>query len=277
MGVHRDAMDREMARRGLAPRTRKTYLGHMTRLVRFCRKPADDIDADDFYAYLCHLANERRISRSTFNQTVAAAKVFFKDVLKRDWDLKLFAYQAPESRLPVPLNPSEVRALLSAAPNIRDRALLETAYGAGLRLGEILHLKPADIDSQRMTIRVQQAKGRKDRYVMLSPALLRTLRSYWREYRPSEWLFPGSRPDKPLDPTAPQHMITLARARAGIKKKVSFHTLRHSFATHLLENGTNVRKIQLLLGHGRIHTTERYTHVASNYLNLTTSPLDQLP
>lgn len=276
MGAYRDAMDQEMARRGLAPRTRKTYLGCMKRLVRFCSRAANEIGPDEFQRYLTHLTEERRVSRSAFNQNVSAARLFFKDVLKRKWEVSLFAYQAPRSYLPVALNPAEVRRLFSFVSSPRDHALVELAYGAGLRLGEILHLKAVDIDSQRMTIRVEQGKGRKDRYVMLSPALLETLRHYWRECRPREWLFPGRDPSKPLDPSVPQRVIAIARAAAKLEKKASFHMLRHSFATHLLEGGTNIRVIQTLLGHRSLQTTERYTHVAGNYLRETKSPLDTL-
>ena len=276
MGAYRDAMDQEMARRGLAPRTRKTYLGCMRRLVRFCSRAANEIGSEDVRRYLTHLTEERRVSRSAFNQNVSAARLFFKDVLKRKWEVSLFAYQAPRSYLPVALSSAEVRRLFSVVVNPRDCALLQLAYGAGLRLGEILHLKATDIDSERMTIRVEQGKGRKDRYVMLSPALLETLRRYWRECRPREWLFPGQVPGEPLGPSAVQRMIVIARVAARIEKKASFHMLRHSFATHLLEGGTNVRVIQTLLGHRSLQTTERYTHIAGNYLRETKSPLDTL-
>jgi len=276
MGSYRDAMDQEMARRGLAPRTRKTYLGCMRRLVRFCRRTPNEIGLEDFQRYLTHLTEERRVSRSAFNQNVSAARLFFREVLKRKWEAGTFAYQPPRSYLPVALSRAEVQRLFSFVCNPRDRALVELAYGGGLRIGEILHLKVVDIDSQRMTIRIEQGKGRKDRYVMLSPALLETLRLYWRECHPRGWLFPGQPPSRPLGPSGPQRMIAIARAAARLEKKASFHMLRHSFATHLLEGGTNVRVIQTLLGHRSLQTTERYTHIAGNYLRETKSPLDTL-
>jgi integrase/recombinase XerD len=276
MGVYRDAMDQEMARRGYAPRTRETYLRSMERLVRFCRRRPDQIEADDFRRYLTDLADVRGLSPSSFNQAVAAGSVLFRGVLKREWDDSLFERQSPRYSLPVVLNADEVRRLFAVVSNPRDRALLELAYGAGLRLGEVLNLKVSDIDSQRMTIRIEQGKGRKDRYVMLSPTLLETLRTYWRACRPRTWLFPGQDEGGHLDPTAAQRMIILARLKARIEKKASFHTLRHSFATQLLERGTNVRVIQALLGHRSLHATERYTHVAGNYLRETVSPLDEL-
>jgi integrase/recombinase XerD len=276
MGVYRDAMDQEMARRGFALRTRETYLGCMRRFVRFCRLSPDEIGPENLRAYLSHLTEERHVSRSAFNQNVAAARLLFKDVLKRDWEIGLFSYQPPRSYLPVALSPEEVRRLLAVVKKPRDRALIETAYGAGLRLGEILHLKLGDIDSGRMTIRVEQGKGRKDRYVMLSATLLETLRRHWRTSRPRRWLFPGRDEAKSLTATGAQRMIAIARAAAKIEKKASFHTLRHSFATHLLESGTSVRVIQALLGHRSLSTTERYTHIAGNYLRETRSPLDTL-
>jgi integrase/recombinase XerD len=176
----------------------------------------------------------------------------------------------------VALNPDEVRRLFAVVSNPRDRALMELAYGAGLRLGEILSLKVADIDSQQMTIRIEQGKGRKDRYVMLPPTLLETLRAYWRACRPRTWLFPGHKDAKQLDSSGPQRMMIRARLKARLDKPASFHILRHSFATQLLEQGTNVRVIQTLLGHRYLHTTERYAHVAGDYLRRTVSPLDQL-
>jgi integrase/recombinase XerD len=276
MGVYRKAMDQEMARRGYAPRTRDTYLRSMEQFVRFCRRSPDRIEAEDFRRYLADLTERRGLSPSTFNQRVAAARVLFRDILKREWDARLFDYQPPRFNLPVVLSPDEVRRLFAVVSNPRNCALLELAYGAGLRLGEILKLKVADIDSQRMTIRIEQGKGRKDRYVMLSPALLTTLRAYWRTCRPRSWLFPGNEQSKPLDMTAAQRMIFNARLKARIEKKASFHTLRHSFATHLMENGTNIRVIQALLGHRSLHTTARYTHLAGSYLRETVSPLDKL-
>ena len=174
------------------------------------------------------------------------------------------------------MNDEEVSRLLAAAASLRDRALLETAYATGMRVGEVTRLLITDLDSGRMAIRVDQGKGRKDRYVMLSPSLLETLRAYWRESKPKLFLFPGVGGKKPLCISAAQKAFDRARLQAGIKKPVSFHTLRHSFATHLIESGTSVRTIQALLGHRSLQTTERYTHLAQNYLHQTKSPLDRL-
>jgi site-specific recombinase XerD len=166
---------------------------------------------------------------------------------------------------------------LEAVPNLKHRAMLMVAYGGGLRLSEILHLKVTDIDSQRMVIRVEQGKGKVDRYVMLPERLLETLRVYWKEVRPRNWLFPGEDGTKPMHPTALQKAFHLARLTAKIDKPVSVHTLRHSFATHLLESGVDIRRIQKLLGHSTVSTTEVYTHVSGDYLTETKSPLDSPP
>jgi site-specific recombinase XerD len=275
MGVFRDEMQRALALRGLAPRTCRTYLGWMKRLVRFCRVAPDQLTSEHVRAILLDLT-ERRLSFSTFNQALNAARFFFIEVLKRPFVLEDLRYQKAPRRLPVVLSAEEVRRLLTAATPLRDRALLETAYATGMRLGEVLRLKVSDIDSRRMTIRVEQGKGRKDRYVMLSRTLLETLREYWRAAKPRHLLFPGLGGKRPLNATIAQRAFGRAKALAGITKPVSFHTLRHSFATHLIEAGTNVRTIQALLGHRSLQTTERYTHLAYNYVNQTSSPLDRL-
>ena len=213
---------------------------------------------------------------ATFNQALNAVRFFFVEVLKRPFVLEGLHYQRPPSRLPVVMNREEVRRVLDAAVALRDRALLETAYATGMRVSEVTRLRIEDIDSQRMTIRVEQGKGRKDRYVMLSKELLETLRTYWRESKPRVFLFPGRSEHKPLCISMAQRVFERARDRAGIKKGVSFHTLRHSFATHLMEDGTNARKLQALLGHRSLQTTERYTHLTEDYLHQVRSPLDRL-
>jgi site-specific recombinase XerD len=276
MGVFRDAMGEAMALRGLAPRTQSTYLHWVRRLVRFCRVVPDRLTAEQVRAFLLYLTQERKLSFSTFNQALNAARFFFIEVLKRPFVIEGLHYQRPERRLPVVMSDQEVLRLLEAASVLRDRALLETAYATGMRLGEVTRLRVSDIDSQRMVIRVEQGKGRKDRYVMLSQSLLQTLRAYWHACRPKLFLFPGEGGKKPLCVSAAQKAFGKARDRAGIKKRVSFHTLRHSFATHLLEDGANVRKIQTLLGHKSLQTTERYTHVTEDYLHEMRSPLDRL-
>jgi len=276
MGVFRDAMNDAMALRGLAPRTRSTYLHWIRRMVKFCRVVPDQLTSEQVRAYLLHLTQERKLSFSSFNQALNAARFFFIEVLRQPFVVEGLRFQRPARTLPVVMNDDEIRRLLAAAVSLRDRALLETAYATGMRLGEVTRLLLTDIDSERMVIRVQQGKGRKDRYVMLSPSLLETLRAYWRSEKPRTILFPGKGGDQPLHPTSVQKAFQRARERARIEKPISFHTLRHTFATHLLEDGANVRTIQSLLGHRSLESTQRYTHLAKNYLNQTKSPLDRL-
>jgi site-specific recombinase XerD len=252
------------------------YLSWVRRLVRFCRVAPDQLTSEQVRAFLLHLTQERKLAFSTFNQALNAARFFFVEVLKRPFVLEGLRYQRPPRRLPVVMSAAEVLRLLDGAQSLRDRALLETAYATGMRLGEVTRLLITDIDSQRMVVRIEQGKGRKDRYVMLSESLLLTLREYWRASKPRSFLFPGVKLKLPLCVSAAQKAFGKAKQRAGITKPVSFHSLRHAFATHLLEDGANVREIQALLGHRSLHTTERYMHVAENYLHQQRSPLDRL-
>jgi len=274
MGAMRDALMRAMSLRGLAARTKKAYVGWMKRLVLQTRVPAEQLSEVQVRGYLGELA-EGNLSSSTLNQAISAVRFFFKEVLHRDWPLDLRYQRAPQ-RVPVTLSTDEVGRLLAAVPGLRERAAMEVAYAGGLRLNEVLSLKLTDIDSERMVLRVDQGKGKRDRNVMLSPALLETLRAYWKESRPRVWLFPGQGGERPLHPTVIQRAFRLAKQQAGITKAVSFHSLRHSFATQLLESGVNVRTIQALLGHRSLGSTQRYIHVAGDYLRQTGSPLDAL-
>jgi len=267
-------MLREMAVRGFAPRTQEVYVGWMARLVSQTRVHADHLSELQVRTYLAGLSQAGR-SASTLNQAISAIRFFFNAVLHREWPLELQYQRAPQ-RVPVTLSREEVGRLLAAVAGLRERAAMEIAYAAGLRLNEVLHLKVADIDSGRMILRVDQGKGKKDRNGMLSPALLETLRAYWMQSRSRLWLFPGHRGKKPLDPTMIQRAFTRAKQDARITKPVTFHSLRHTFATHLLESGVNVRTIQALLGHRSLSSTQRYTHVAGDYLRQTRSPLDAL-
>jgi site-specific recombinase XerD len=274
MAAMREAMVQEMALRGFAARTQKTYVGWMVRLVSRTRVPADQLGEPQVRAYLADLS-QSGLSASTLNQAISAVRFFFNDVLHRDWPLEIHYQRAPQ-RVPVTLSPEEVTRLLAVVPGLRERAAMEVAYAAGLRLNEVLQLKVSDIDSERMILRVDQGKGKKDRNVMLSPALLETLRDYWKQSRPRVWLFPGKGTKRPLNATVIQRAFSQAKREARISKAVSFHSLRHSFATQLLESGVNVRTIQALLGHRSLGTTQRYTHVAGDYLQATQSPLDAL-
>jgi site-specific recombinase XerD len=274
MGKMREAMRAEMQLRGFAPRTQQTYTHWMSRLVSQAKVPADQITEAQARVFVTELSG-RGLSASTVNQAISAVRFFFQNVLRRPMDLEIHYQRAPQ-RVPVTLTPEEVSRLLEAVRNQRDRTMMEIAYATGLRLGEVLRLKVADIDSGRMMLRVDQGKGKKDRNVMLGPALLETLRAYWKRYRPKVLLFPGQDPMRPVNPTLIQRAFIQAKREARIQKRVSFHSLRHSFATQLLDSGVNVRTIQALLGHRSLGTTQRYTHVAGDYLKLTRSPLDSL-
>jgi integrase/recombinase XerD len=273
MGKHSDAMREAMALRGFAPRTQQVYLGWMRRLVKQSRRMADEVGESEVRAFLLRLTEKKR-SVSTINQAISAFAFFYGEVVPRDW--RLVGYQRAPQRLPVTLSAEEVRRLLDAAPGLRERAVMETSYSGGLRLGEVLRLKVTDIDSRRMVIRVERGKGGKDRNVMLGHSLLETLRAWWKQAKPRTWLFPGQGGARPLNPSVVQRAFKVAKQVARIDKPVSFHSLRHSFATHLMESGVNVRTIQVLLGHRSLGTTERYTHVAGAYLRETRSPLDRL-
>jgi site-specific recombinase XerD len=275
MGRYRDAMEQELRLQGYSERTAEAYLYCVREQLRFCRIEPEQIEPEMVRSYLLHLAS-KPVSWSFFNQSVCALRFFYGKVLHRDWSVERIPFQRKGRRLPEIVSPEEAARLIEAADGLRDRSLLELGYGCGLRLGEIRHLKVSDIDSQRMVIRVEQGKGRKDRYVMLPATLLETLRAYWREAKPRHWLFPGQPPSQPLSDKTVQSAVRKARAAAGVSKRVSVHSLRHSFATHLLEAGTNVRAIQALLGHRSLSTTQLYTHLAANYLRDIQSPLDRL-
>jgi site-specific recombinase XerD len=274
MGIHRDTMKQEMTLRGFSPRTQKAYLSWMRRLVMHSRVPADQISERQLRSFVVYLS-EGKLSSATINQAISACGFFFRHVLPREWKLDI-QYQRTPQHLPVTLSVEEVRRLLDATGSLRERAAMELAYSAGLRLGEVLHLKVSDIDSSRMIIRIEQGKGKKDRNVMLADSLLETLRAYWKQERPRGWLFPGQDDQQPLNATIFQRAFVVAKQAARIEKRVSFHSLRHSFATHLMESGVSVRTIQALLGHRSLNTTQRYTHVAGDYLRETRSPLDRL-
>lgn len=276
MGKFHDLMDREIRIRGFSENTRLLYLRSMRCFVRHFRLPPDQLGAEHVKQYQLHLAEERRVASATLNVYVAAIRFFYHHVLVVDWRVEDIPYQRKRRRLPVVLAREEVAALLAAVPNVKHLAILMTLYAAGLRVSEAVHLRVPDVDGRRMVIRIDQGKGNKDRYVMLSERLLHTLRRYWLESRPETWLFPGQDLTRPLSRDAVGRFLARAVDRAGIQRRVTPHTLRHCFATHLLEAGVNIRVIQRLLGHRSLRSTEVYTHVATNYVRDTRSPLDGL-
>jgi len=265
-----------LATRDRSRRTQETYVWMLRLFGRFVDKPLDQVEPEDIQEYQRHLTTERKVGFSTFNQTTCALRFFYRECLGKDWDIKRMPYQKKRRNLPEILAPEEVTAILDACTNLKHRALLMTSYSGGLRLSETLGLVPSDIDSKRMMIRVEQGKGRKDRYVMLSQVLLETLREYWKQYRPVRWLFEGRPQGRALASSTAEKVFKHAALKAGIGKHVYFHSLRHAFATHLLEDGTNIRLIQALLGHRSLTSTQVYTHVARTNVTQTKSPLDRV-
>lgn len=276
MGQMRTRMENEMRLRGLSPRTRTTYLQVLQNFVKFHKRPAEQMGAEEARAYLLHLINEKKLSRSSTNQATCALRFFYKKVLRSPITLDEIPLQKKERKLPSTLSEKEVLALLKAVANLKYRTIIMTIYSAGLRLQEAIQIEPADIDSAGMRIRIRTGKGSKERYVMLSSTLLEALREYYRRYRPGKWLFFGKTRLEPIHPRNVQRAIENAGHKASIRKRVTPHVLRHSFATHLLDRGTNLRYIQELLGHSSIKTTMIYTHVSRRKLTEVVSPLDWL-
>jgi site-specific recombinase XerD len=278
MKTLREQMDEAMILRGFALRTREAYLAAVSALAKYYRHAPDSLTPEDIQAYLLHLIVERKLSYSTVNQAASACRFLFDKVLRRP-QCRFDIPMAKISRtLPRVLSRDEVTRLFAAAPNLRARALLMTTYAAGLRVSEVCALQLADIESapDRMCIKVRQGKGGKDRYTMLSPQLLQTLRDYWHQRRPRIWLFPSPTGNGGVDHKVAQRIYGVARDRAGLGRVGGIHTLRHCFATHLLESGVDIHTIQRLLGHGHVSTTMRYFHLAQNKLTGTTSPLELL-
>jgi site-specific recombinase XerD len=278
MATLRERLAQDLEIRGRSPRTQETYVACVKNFVEHFDLPPGKLGLEHIREYQLLLIHERGISWSYFNQIVCALRFFFNVTLRRGWDIDRLPYQKRERRLPEILSPEEVATMLAVTDRLRDRAILMALYGAGLRLGEVRNLCVADIDSGRMVLRVVRGKGRKDRYVRLPDALLRELRTYWKASRPGgSLLFPGKNPDVPLSDGAIQKMVKTAARRAGIAKRITPHSLRHAYATHHLEQGTNLREIQLLLGHRSLNSTAIYTHVARNAVAAAASPLDGLP
>ena len=266
----------DMQLRNLAPRTIKAYVSRVGTFARHFGRSPEALGPDDVRAYLLHLVQEKHVSWTVYNQTVAALKFLYEVTLERPGVLQRIRCPKQPKKLPVVLSTDETARFFAAILGVKHRAILMTAYAAGLRVSEVVALRIDDIDSQRMVIRVRQAKGRRDRYVMLSPRLLALLREYWRVARPAEWLFPGDVPGRPITAKTVHYICVQAARAAGLGKHVTVHTLRHSFATHLLEAGTDIRTIQVLLGHRNLKTTAIYTHVSPTAVEATRSPLDRL-
>lgn len=277
MGKFHDLMDRDLQIRGYTPSTCRVYLDAVKTFVRYFKRPPDELTTEDINEYQWYLTRKRKVSWSHFNVVVCALRFFFTVSLRRDWPVKHIPYRRTGRKLPEILGQEEIIRFFTSIPNLKHRVILMTIYAAGIRIGEALHLRPSDIDSARMVLRVDQGKGRKDRNTLLSPVLLGILREYWKIARPKTWLFPHRSFDKPLSSHSIAAVVRKARKASGIGKAVRSHSLRHAFATHLLEKGVNIRIIQTLLGHSSLRSTEMYTHVSKTYLQDTKSPLDSLP
>ncbi|WP_434718127.1 site-specific integrase [Paraburkholderia sp. A1BS-2L] len=273
----RQRMLHDMQIRNLAENTQTSYLIQVSSFARHFRRSPELLGPDEIRSWLIYLREERKLAPSSLGPAIGALRFLYRVTLKRDWSDEDFPLPKKPLRLPVILSSDEVKIFFDAIPSLKHRAILMTAYAAGLRISEVAHLKATDIDSKRMVIRVNQGKNRKDRYVMLSPRLLDVLRTYWHDAHPRDWLFPGDIPGRPITPTAIRLACSLARERSGIQKPISPHSLRHAFATHLLENGTDVRRIQLLMGHRSLATTSKYLKVATSTVCATASPFDLLP
>jgi site-specific recombinase XerD len=275
MSPLRRRMIEDMTVRNLSPATQRSYVHAVVKFARFFGRSPDRLTLEDVRTYQVHLV-ARGISWPALNQTVCALRFLYGVTLGRPDLPERIAYAREPSKLPVVLSADEVVRFLEAVPSLKSRAALTTAYAAGLRASEVASLKISNIDSGRMVIRIDQGKGGRDRYVMLSPQLLGILRAYWRLARPVHWLFPGRDGEHPIHPAVLHAACRSACAAADLDKRVTVHTLRHSFATHLLESGTDIRIIQALLGHANLQTTARYTQVATHIIGATTSPLDRL-
>jgi integrase/recombinase XerD len=275
MSPLRRRMIEDMTVRNLSPATQRSYLHAVSRFSRYFDRSPHRLGLEDVREYQVHLV-ANGISWPALNQTVCALRFFYGVTLGHNEIPERIPYARNPRGLPEVLGADEVVRFLEAVPSLRTRTALTTAYAAGLRASETVGLKVANIDSSRMVIRVEHGKGGKDRYVMLSAQLLKILRIYWRLSRPKDWLFPGREENRPIDVQVLYSACRSAGKAAGLGKRVTVHTLRHSFATHLLENGTDIRIIQVLLGHNNLSTTARYTQVSRKIIEQTPSPLDRL-
>ena len=273
-------MTEDMQVRHFSPRTQYAYLQQVSLFARHFGQSPALLGPEQIRDYQLFLTNRKKMAPSSIAVAISALRFLYQVTLKRGWDLgQSIPYPKQPRKLPVVASPEEVLHFLDCAPGLKHRAILTACYAAGLRVSEAVSLRPADIDSLRKVIRVHQGKGRKDRYVMLSPRLLAILRDYWRTLRPGslQWLFPGASPAQPLTTKAVVLACHKALRRSRLSKPLTPHSLRHCFAVHLLEAGTNLRTIQLLLGHRSLSTTARYLHLAGFKVSATTSPLDLLP
>jgi integrase/recombinase XerD len=272
----RQRMIEDMKLRNLAPRTIAVYTTRAAAFARHFGRSPEALGREEIRSFLLYLVREKHVSWSVYNQTVAALRFLYEVTLDRHGVMVRVPCPKQPKKLPTVLSLDEMARFFGAVLGVKHRAILMTAYAAGLRISEVVALRVDDVDSQRMILRVRQGKGRRDRNVMLSPRLLALLREYWKVAKPTEWLFPGEVPGRPITAGSVHRICVQAARAAGLGKHVTIHTLRHSFATHLLEAGTDIRTIQVLLGHRNLKTTAVYTHVSPTAVEATRSPLDRL-
>jgi len=277
MNTLREQMLAELQLKGLTPKTQKIYLREVSNYAKYFGKSPEELGEKELREYLLYLLNERKLAKGTYRFYYQGLKFLYKHTLKREEVVEKIYCPRAEKKLPVVLDLTEVKTLLTVMENLKHRAILTITYSAGLRISETAHLKVSDIDSKRMMVRVQQGKGGKDRYTILSQTALECLRQYWRQYRPKDWLFEGQKEGTHVCISSIRQIFLEAKERAGITKPASPHTLRHSFATHLIEAGTSLHHVQLLLGHRSPTTTTVYLHVSRMNLAQVTSPLDSIP
>jgi integrase/recombinase XerD len=274
MGRLYDQMKMDLELKNFSQKTITCYLDCMVHFVRHYGRSPVEMGEEEIRNYFYYLMKEKKVSQSSINQAYSAMKFFYETTMGREWNGVKIPRIKNRKKLPVVLAREEVRSLLQCIDNLKHRAILTTIYSGGLRVSEVAHLKASDIDSKRMVIRVQGGKGNKDRYTLLGKHTLDILKEYWKAYRPVEWLFPGQGPKRPISISSIQRVFKASLYRAGIKKKASVHTLRHSFATHLLESGTDLYYIQHLLGHRSASTTSIYLHITGKDLAKIKSPID---
>jgi len=277
MGALYDQMKMDLELKNFSPNTVTCYLTCMVNFVRHYGRSPVDLGEEEIREYLHYLIHEKKVSQSFINQAYSAMKFFYVVSLGRPWNATRIPRSKIRKKLPVVLSLQEVQSLLASVENLKHRAILTTLYSGGLRLGEAIKLRASDIDGERMTILVRQGKGNKDRYTVLGQKTLELLRLYYKTYRPVGWLFPSKKLDQPLSGSSLQRVFKKALHRSGIRKKASVHTLRHSFATHLLESGADLYHIQRLLGHTTAKTTSLYLHITGRDLAKVKSPIDLLP
>jgi len=274
MGKLREQMQMDLQLRGITPRTQAAYLREVRNLALYFKKSPEELGEKEIKEYLLYLINDKKLPEGTYRNYYSALKFLYKHTLKREWVMEKILCPKRRQKLPLVLDLSEVEALFAVTQNLKHKAILMITYSSGLRVSEAARLKVDDIDSKRMMVRIQHGKKGKDRYSILSQTALACLRQYWIKYRPKQWLFEGQKKQRPLSTSSIRSIFYAAKKRAGIRKPASVHTLRHSFATHLIEAGTSLHHVQLLLGHRSPTTTTVYLHVSRHNLAQVTSPLD---